>query len=760
MAKKVPHNYMITLPGLVACVSHRLKPVPLFRMVLGPCLLAFACFAVETRVWQHSDQADFERGTAEHLTLSSDGRLTLAPSFRELFDAGVPYLWSVVRDSKGIVYCAGGAPTGATTKVFAIPPGGKSKTLAELTGLEVHVLALDARDRLYAAVLPDAKIYRIDASGNSEMFFDTKQKYVWAMAFDKTGNLFVATGDAGIIYKVNPAGKGEVFYRTDESHARSMIIDAAGNLVVGTEPSGLVLRITPKGESFVLFQTAKREVTSVAERDGVYYAASVGQRVSTAPGPAPNALPPQSTPAPGTMPPHSITVAPSAAPPQALPPPLPAASSGGSEFYRIESNGYAQRLWASGTEIVYAIGFENQGRPLLATGNKGVIYRVDSSILSAQLLTAAPTQVTGFASGAGGVLYAVTGNLGKLYAFGPDYAQTGTLESEVLDANGFNTWGKAHVKAEARGGAIQLETRSGNLARPQKDWSDWKRVDLNPTGGQVASPPARFLQYRLTLSRGPHDETPEASSIEIAYQEKNVAPVVRAIEVESPNYRSPGGLVLERQIQASGSPLTLTLAPLGQKRAQLPPSAMEASGGVTLQYAKGFMTARWSASDENGDALIYQVEIRGKGERNWRLLRDKVAEKQISWDTTAFPDGEYTLRVTASDAPSNTAEDALSSSLEGDSFVIDNTPPEILNSKTNGNVITFTAKDSLNWIDKAEYSIDGGEWKRLEPVNRVTDSQVLDYRLTLPASSAAERVVAVRVFDEADNAVVVRYLMP
>lgn len=756
---------MITFNGLkqAATSGPRVPNISLrgyvVRIGVALALAASIGLAVETRVWEQSEQADFQRGTAQHLSLSSDGRMTLAPSFRELLDPGVPYLWTVVRDSKGTVYCAGGAPTGATTKIFAVTRDGKSKTLAELTGLEVHVLAVDSKDRLYAAVLPDAKIYRIDASGKSELFFDTKQKYVWAMDFDKAGNLFVATGDEGVIYKVSPAGKGEEFFRTEESHARSMIIDTAGNLIVGTEPSGLVLRISPNRESFVLFQTAKREVTAVAEHDGVYYAASVGQRVANVPPPGAPTTPTAAGQPATTTHSQTLSVTPTTVQPM-LPPPLPASTAGGSEVYRIEPNGFSERLWASSPEVVYAISFDAKGRPLIATGNKGVIYRIDSRILSTELLTAAPTQVTGFASGPDGVLYAVTGNLGKLYAIGPEFEKSGTLESEVLDANGFNTWGKAHVKAELNGGTVQLETRSGNLARPQKNWSEWKRVELTPAGAPVNSAQARFLQYRLTLTRGNEDRTPEVTSVEIAYQAKNVAPVVRAIEVESPNYRLSSGMILERQTQPSGSPITLTLPPLGQRKGAVTVPLLEQNVGVTLQYAKGFMTARWNANDENGDVLVYKVEIKGKGEKNWQLLRDKVTEKHLSWDTTAFPDGEYTLRVTASDAPSNTPAEALSASLEGDEFTIDNTPPEILNSKTNGNVISFTAKDALSWIDKAEYSINGGEWTLLDPVNGVTDSRVLDYQLTVPAGGADQRVVAIRVFDEADNVVVTRYLLP
>ncbi len=725
------------------------------------------CLAVDTHVWEQNEQAEFERGTAKSISIRSDGRLTLAPVFKELLDASVPYLWTVTQDSKGTLYCAGGAPTGATTKVFAVTPDGKSKTFAELNGLEIHVLTVDSKDRVYAAVLPDAKVYRIDSSGKSELFFDTKQKYVWAMAFDASGNLFVATGDQGVIYKVTPDGKGMEFFRTEETHARSMIVDHAGNLIVGTEPSGLVLRISPQGKSFVLFQTAKKEVTAVAERDGLIYAASVGQKTA-GPAPGPPAAAPAAPAAPGGGA-LRVTAAPAE---HGTAPATPVnlafgsnAVSGGSEFYRIEATGFTERVWSSTSDIIYAIGFDGSGKPLLGTGNKGVIYRVDSDLMSTQLLTAGPTQVTDFASGRNGTVYAVTGNVGKLYSIGPGFEQSGSLESDVLDAGSFTYWGKAHLKDDLHGGTVGLETRSGNLSRPQKNWSEWQKAAVSTSGGQVESPAARFLQYRLTLSRGSQDETPLVSDVEVAYQQKNVAPRVRQIEVGPTNYRLSGGLnLLERSVQPSGSPSSLTLPPVGQKRGNAPAPIELGGAGVTLQYAKGYITARWSATDENGDPLIYKVEIRPKGEPGWHLLKDKLTEKQWSWDGSAFPDGEYTLRVTASDAPGNTPADALATSLESDPFTIDNTPPEILNSKVakdgaNG-VITFTAKDALSWVDKAEYSVDGGDWILLDPVNRVTDSQTLDFKLTLPAGDGTARVVAVRVFDDDDNVVVTRYLLP
>src|SRR4029077_19951182 len=89
-----------------------------------------------------------------------------------------------------------------------------------------------------------------------------------------------------------------------------------------------------------------------------------------------------------------------------------------------------------------------------------------------------------------------------------------------------------------------------------------------------------------------------------------------------------------------------------------------ATNTPTMQFAKGFIGARWTAADPNGDSLFYTLEIRGVNEAEWKPLKDRVAEKYYSWDSTAFPDGEYRIRVTASDAPSNPPGEALTSRLE------------------------------------------------------------------------------------------------
>ena len=711
-----------------------------------------ALSAGDKRFWSQSEYADFEKGNVKKLSLRSDGLVTLAPELHEMFDTSLAYLWALARDSKGVLYVGGGS----NAKLFRVPPGGKGELVAEFDGVTVQAIAIDAKDRVYAATSPDGKVYRIAGKAKPEVFFDPKAKYIWALAFDPTGNLYVATGDPGEIHRVAPDGESAVFFHAEETHLRSMALDGKGNLIVGTEPRGLVLRVSPAGEGFVLYQMPKKEVTAVAvAADGSIYAAATGGKLAL-PAPAPTTPPvlpaPAATPTPA-VPPSAPQPAPQPAPRAPVATLAPSATTGGSDVYRIHPDGTPERIWSNSLDVVYAIGFDSEGRAVLGAGNHGSVYRIETPFLHTLLLSTASTQVTAIASGPGGRLYAVTGNVGKLYEIGPGLEHEGTLESEAFDGALFSQWGRLSFQARLNGGAVALATRSGNLDQPQTNWSPWSAAIADPKGAPVASPAARFLQWRATLSANPESRSPELESVEVAYLPKNLAPRVEQIEATPANYKFPAPVAPAATGTRSAS---LTLPPLGKRAAAAPAPSPDSPGtsAPALQWAKGWIGARWLASDPNGDSMTYTVEIRGEAETEWKPLKQKLAEKYYSWDSTAFPDGEYRLRITASDEPSNPPADALTGQLVSEVFTIDNTPPRIsgLAATRNGGKleVRWHAADSLSNIAKAEYSLDGGEWTVAAPITKLSDSLELDYALSLDAAPG-EHTVAIRVEDDCAN---------
>src|SRR5271157_185121 len=707
-------------------MTNLLRPLPLTAALLSSAA-CLALVAGQTRTWSQSDSADFEKGNLKNLSLRSDGLVTLAPQSRELFDTASPYLWSLARDSQGTLYAGGGA----NAKLFAIPPGGKGKVLAELDALEVHAVAVDARDRVYFATSPDGKVYRLAANGKPEVFYDPKAKYIWAMVFGPRGDLFVATGDHGEIHRVPPDGKGQVFFQTDETHVRSLAFDAAGSLIAGTDPGGLVLRIAPDGAGFVLYQLSKREVTAVAvARDGAVYAAGVGNKQPSGGAPTP----PPSLPAPAPAPVAPAIAAPGTpAPPVARPsttPPVssgsPAGVPGGSEVYRIAPDGNPRRVWSSSQDIVYAIAFDAQGRALLGAGNKGTLYRIESPTVSTSLLTSPVTQITALVPASDGRLYAAAGNVGKVYEIGPQCEREGTLESDVFDSGVYSEWGRLSFEGKLNGGSISIAARSGNLDQPRKDWSPWSPPATTTRGARVEAPGARFVQWKATLTASSAGQSPELESVDLAYLPKNIEPHIDQIEITPPDYRFPAP---SAAVGGLNQPQTLNLPPLGRRTPPSAPAAATAEPVTitpSMQLAKGYIGARWVAGDPNGDSLVYTVEIRGVGETEWKPLKDKLGDKYYSWDSTAFPDGDYKLRITASDAPSNPPAEALTARMESDFFTIDNTPPRITGlvaAMGGGKLkVRWHAADALNNVVQAEYSLDGGEWLTAQPVTRLSDS--------------------------------------
>src|SRR6266550_2292200 len=130
---------------------------PAGRLSIGLFLtVAALSYAGETKSWLQSDYSDLEKGTIKNLSLRSDGLVTLAPQFREIFDSSSAYLWAIAHDSAGNLY-AGGGPD---AKLYKITPGGQKKPFAELEGLEVHAIAIDRRNEIFVATDPDGKVYK------------------------------------------------------------------------------------------------------------------------------------------------------------------------------------------------------------------------------------------------------------------------------------------------------------------------------------------------------------------------------------------------------------------------------------------------------------------------------------------------------------------------------------------------------------------------------------------------------------------------
>ncbi|HJT71886.1 MAG TPA: hypothetical protein VJ731_16925, partial [Terriglobales bacterium] len=706
-------------------------------------LFSVFAFAEGTRTWEQSKYEDFLKGTTHGVAISSDGFLQLAPEFKLIASTPSSAVWATAVGPHGEIYAATGAPA----RVYRIAPGGQPVAIFQTQELQVQALVVDKNGVLYAATDPDGKVYKIEqgspnsqekngrdahpsttnADWKSSVFFDPKTKYIWSLALDDSGNLYVATGDRGEIFRVTPNGEHTLFFKSDEPHIRVLAFEGRGDLIAGSDGSGLIYRISPKGDGFVLYSAPKHEITSLTiDAAGNIYAAAAGEKRSGGAGaaitidvPAPKSGDSGSSSpgAQGNGPPQSSVSLSSANP--AIP--------GGSEIYKIAPDGSPTLFWTSRDTLVYALAFDQHGRLLAGTGNRGQIFEVSGREDYVELIKAEANQVTAFAKAPNGGLYASTSNLGKIFLLSGAPAAEGDYESDVFDSQVFSKWGRAQFRGK---GNVELFARSGNVDNPDRNWSQWNKVDLQKNA-ELGAPPARFIQWKAVLHPG--EPTPRVDSVAVNYLQKNVAPEFDDVVVTTATrYQAP--------------PRPVGMDP-GQ-RFDPQPNPMHDRDSIGV---------KWNVRDQNDDQMTYSVYYRGDGQSRWLLLQDNLSQRFYSFDASLLPDGGYTIRVVASDSPSHSPGEELSSQRESDRAEVDTTPPQIqdLHALIDGGKIhvQFRATDSFSTIKRAEYSVDAGDWHFVEPVGELSDARTENYDFAVPVTgnSGEEHVVVVRAYDHYEN---------
>lgn len=718
----------------------------LFALMIVLLAVSIAAVAVTPQFWEDFTPSDLLKGKLDHVSVTPDGRLFLASDYSLVYDTGQPYIFSMVRDKAGNLYVG----TGDEGKVFKIDPQGKGSLYFQSKELDIFAMALDSSDVLYVGTSPDGKVYKVTGPNQGAEFCDLSSKYIWSMIFDVAGNLYVGTGSNGTIYKVDKGGKQTAFYTCTDNHVVTLVRDN-NNILAGTSPGGLIIEINPEGKGFTLLDSTLEEVHSLTvDRSGTIYAlVSSSRGLATAPAAKTATASKDSSSTPtATVTVETVITIPEKKDTKTATPPASERELAGakSAVYAITKSGSTETIYSSSEQMVYDSILKADGSLLIATGPKGRLFSIDTEKQVTVLTDTPEEQVTRLLS-AGDVIYAGTGNQGKVYKLLSQRAQTGTFESNALDAKIVSSWGKISWKvANPAGAEVGISTRTGNTDKADSSWSDWSTPYSGP-GQQVTSPRARFLQWRAAFKKSSGAAAgPSADSLDdvkIAYLQQNLRPQVAGIDV------LPYGVELQKQ--SALSIVGLSIVPPSDGRPLNAPrerSRDRQSLSPRQVLTPGAQSFTWKATDDNEDTLEYSLYFKGDGESEWKQLAKKLEDTFYTLNTASLPDGTYRLKVVASDAPNNPYDKFLIGELISDPFVIVNSTPkvEVITNKVNGKRVEaqFRAGVTTGRIATAEFSIDGGEWNLIFPVDGIADSAMEEYKIATPELSTGEHLIGIR----------------
>jgi hypothetical protein len=333
--------------------------------------------------------------------------------------------------------------------------------------------------------------------------------------------------------------------------------------------------------------------------------------------------------------------------------------------------------------------------------------------------------------------------MGKLFRLSDAAGASGSYESPVHDSGSVARWGR--IAWRTAGGKVQVETRSGNSARPDKTWSDWSGPLTSAQDSLIRSPNARYIQWRASL------EGPGATieNLSIAYLPQNNPPVIRSISVTMQTGTSASQKAAATSSTAAAYSITVTDTGETSTPAGTPTQTLSHGSGSQVQVI-------WQADDPDGDRLLYSLYFRGEDEKEWKLLRGNIPENSLLLDGDVLADGRYYFRVIASDQPSNAANVARTDELVSSPVLIDNTPPAVVLSapRRSGDHVEVDADvvDQTSPLRRCEYSLDAGTWTPVEAADGVTDSPREQYHISIDKLRAGEHLLVVRAYDTANNA--------
>ncbi len=658
--------------------------------------------------WRHDSASAFSAGEADRVVVSDLGAVRLAPTIRRMGGAlDAARVWALAVGKDGPIVAA----TGDEGKVFRLDPGGDGPWRLAYDAEDSQALALAAMPdgKVHVGTGPGGRIVELTDPAHPSERPGPEVRYVWALAAAPDGSLLAATGPTGQLWR-RPANGGAWVLVLDSpaQHLLSLAVAPDGTIYAGSDGEGLIYKVPPDGKPTVIHDAPQGEVQALlVAPDGALYAGTASGGDDGPAGANRNADLRRN--------PHAIRRASyQSNPDQDQPPgiarPKPA-KAGENAVYRIGGDGIAREVFRA-KALIYALAWQG-GRLLVGTGPEGRIYALDDPGRESTMLARVDHgQVLALRALPDGSTLIGAGDPGGVLRMGPGHASSGTLTSDVLDADLPARLGQLSWRGETPAGtSIAVQVRTGPTGKPDTSWSDWSDPLTSP--GVPDAPAARYAQYRVTLKAGNSAVSPTLTALTLYYRTRNLPPEIASITV---------------------------------------PDLSAADGAAR----KPTLELKWEASDPNGDDLIYTLALRRDGWPAWVPLAGagELTEAKYTWDTTTVPSGSYRLRVQAGDRRSNRPEEAASSSLASGPFVVDHEGPTVTDAPAGGDPLVRSIRlaDAQTRVARAEYALDGGDWTAIFPDDGLFDERDEAITLRLPDPGPGDHVLMIRAFDAAGNA--------
>jgi hypothetical protein len=656
--------------------------------------LAAPSFAVGTRRFVLDKEADFKGGDLTGVAVDSAGRVRAGLSLGNVPLAQATSVWSALPLGDGSVLLG----TGSEGKLLKVQ-GGAVSVLAETKTLAVTSLAQGFGGSVLLGTLPGGKVMKWDGGKLSDLAALPGADHVFGIAYDKkTNSLFAATGPQGKLFRVDANGTSQVYFDAEEPHLVSVAVDANGTVYAGASDKAKLYKVTGPGRASVLYDFGRTEVRAIAvDGNGDVFAIA-------------NELKPSGVLA--QRPAGGSDISP------AGPLANQAKTKGKGTLYRFSKDGRPERLYDNDDEHFTSLSLGDDGRPYVGTGIEGHVYSVDQSLQVALVADVDERQVGALvmqgasrliASSDPAALHPVRG------VGGPDAVWTSkTLDAGLRARFGRMTWEST--------GPVEVSTRTGNTKDPDETWSAWSKDSTAAT--LVDSPPGRFLQVRARFAKDPKANL---SAFEVAFVTDNLRATVS--EVTS-----------------------------GAKR-DASTDAIRSSGGPITKKPEPKLSLNWKVENPDKDELRYRLQYRFVGANTWYDLtrsNEIVTKESYEWDTSNLPEGRYRIRVVATDELSNPPDRVTRAEAESGVLLVDNTPPRIENLKAAGRRVQGQVSDGVGPIQRIDVALAGSDdWIPFFPADGIFDEQREEFDMDVTVHSATgPAIVAVRVFDDANNYVI------